>query len=171
MSGLLAAAAVAVAGLVVWALWKALATSRVDRQRARTEHLNRVRQHRLILAAAISVPAIIGLFVAWHFAGSPTPRVTEAAGATKAAESDVAGCQARNTGQLVLRRTSPTTITWTYTARGEAGGADRLSVLVDHRRADSVSAPSGTLTVGEAPVTVTVEGTGPGGRVHATCTG
>ncbi|MBG6136015.1 hypothetical protein [Longispora fulva] len=108
------------------------------------------------------------MYVVGGFDGLPDLGAVASASAAPNTEP----CAERNTGHLSLARTTPTTVTWTYTARDEAGATTtRLSVRVDGHNQGSVTEASGTVTVPDHPVTVHIEGTGPGGRVYATCTG
>ncbi|WP_386779188.1 hypothetical protein [Longispora fulva] len=162
-------ALVGIAALAGWALTRALKTGRADYGRAKTEFSTRRQQLRL-LAVGVAGLAAVGLLAALGLSGVLGVRRF---GAPAVAESFApAVCESDNTGRLSLVRTDATTIRWTY-AHADADDVDlgRLTVLVDRKRVVAVVATGGEVTVTAAPVRVTVQGGGPGSRVHATCVG
>ncbi|WP_412538576.1 hypothetical protein R8Z50_22310 [Longispora sp. K20-0274] len=156
------------AGGVGWLLWRAMSTARADRKRAQAEHTLRRRQHRAILLAGVGLAVGSVLYLLSGFDALPDLGSV----ASASAAPSTGPCAERGTGHLSLARTTPTTLVWTYTARDEAATTTtRLSVRVDGHSQGSVTEASGTVTVPDHPVALHIEGTGPGGRVYATCTG
>ncbi|MEV6527436.1 hypothetical protein AB0M43_36480 [Longispora sp. NPDC051575] len=163
-------AAVAGGLLAVIALWKVFGSARGDYKIAKAAAQHRRKVLHLVvfaLVAVLVVPAGVAAIPLFD-RGAPSPdlMVVDATVPPRV-------CDKTNTGGLELRRTSATTVTWTYTTGGreESTGRVDLTILVNRRRAAKATTTNGTLdTVPPGPVTVTVEGFRAGDRVHATCT-